>query len=265
MLTITSTYQDNVLYQLAQTMTSGGRHLAAVALRLLAQAGYTTLEQVDAASDWVLLSIRGIGVGRLREVRLLTRADWEPPSPQAMHAANWFLSSARFALRYWPPETLASVVQGSSVGPVTDGPAEKRLAMEVFSHAVRQALRHCEAEVWMLSLWQMMGQHDGRAHSRIEAHQLLGSQSAMPAAVQKQPSAANPVDATPRPGDTAAESDHYAFSSEERWQIVEHYRTARKNGEVENKEAWAYNNYHISRKTLWRYEQAFPEPECERG
>ena len=33
MLTSTSTYPDNVLYQLAQTMTSGGRHLAAVALR----------------------------------------------------------------------------------------------------------------------------------------------------------------------------------------------------------------------------------------
>jgi hypothetical protein len=263
MLTSTGTYDDNVLYQLAQTMASGGRHSTAIALRLLAQAGYATLEQVDTASDWVLLSIRGIGVGRLREVRLLTRADWEPPSPQAMHAANWFLSSARFALRYWPPETLASVIQGSSAEPVSEGPVEKRLAMDVFSHAVRQALRHCEAEVWILALRQMMGQRDRQPHGRIESHQVLSSQSTLPTPGQQQPSTANPLDTPPGPGVTAPESDHYAFSSEERRQIVEHYRTARRNGEVENKEAWAYSNYHISRKTLWRYEQEFPETECE--
>lgn len=52
-----ASYDDNMLYRLAQTLAGGGQHFTAAALRKLAQEGYTTLEEVDGTSDWVLLSI----------------------------------------------------------------------------------------------------------------------------------------------------------------------------------------------------------------
>jgi len=55
------------------------------------------------------------------------------------------------------------------------------------------------------------------------------------------------------------ESTCFSYPRAKRRQIVEEYRTGRRNGEVENKQAWADNRYHISRKTLWRYECEFPE------
>ena len=88
----------NVLYELAQAMaTNDGQ--SAVALRKLAQAGYRSLNEVDSASDWMLLSLAGLGVGRLGAVRRMTRLDWPPPSPQAVQAVNRFVSAARPALR----------------------------------------------------------------------------------------------------------------------------------------------------------------------
>jgi len=60
----------------------------------------------------------------------------------------------------------------------------------------------------------------------------------------------------------AEESSHYSYPRPKRRQIVEEYRMARRNGEVENKQAWAERRYHISRKTLWRYEREFPEEEA---
>jgi hypothetical protein len=54
-------------------------------------------------------------------------------------------------------------------------------------------------------------------------------------------------------------SSRFSYPRPTRRQIVEEYRTACSNGEVENKESWAQRHYHICRKTLWRYECEFPE------
>jgi hypothetical protein len=55
------------------------------------------------------------------------------------------------------------------------------------------------------------------------------------------------------------ESPRFSYPRLKRRQIVEEYRAALRNGEVKNKDAWA-DGFHISRKTLWRYECEFPEP-----
>jgi hypothetical protein len=55
------------------------------------------------------------------------------------------------------------------------------------------------------------------------------------------------------------ESSRFSYPRPKRRQIVEEYRAACRNGEVENKDTWADSNYHICRKTLWRYECEFPE------
>ena len=55
------------------------------------------------------------------------------------------------------------------------------------------------------------------------------------------------------------EDSRFSYPRPKRRQIVEEYRTACRNGEVENKETWAEGKYHICRKTLWRYECEFPE------
>jgi hypothetical protein len=54
------------------------------------------------------------------------------------------------------------------------------------------------------------------------------------------------------------ESTRFSYSRLRRRQIVTEYRAALRNGEVDNKGTWAAR-YHISRKTLWRYECEFPE------
>ena len=55
------------------------------------------------------------------------------------------------------------------------------------------------------------------------------------------------------------ESSRFSFPRSKRRQIVEEYRTALRNGEVEGKQNWAESRYNICRKTLWRYESEFPE------
>jgi hypothetical protein len=57
------------------------------------------------------------------------------------------------------------------------------------------------------------------------------------------------------------ESSRFSYPRPRRRQIVEEYRAARRNGEIENKATWAEYQYHICRKTLWRYECEFPEEE----
>lgn len=145
---------DNLLWELAQTMTNRDNYSVAIALRKLVQAGYTTLEQVDATSDWVLLATPGIGVGRLAAVRELVRPDWNRPPADALKAAESFLSAARFALKFWPIETLESLVQGSAPVAADARPVEKRLALELFSQAARAALRYCDAEDLLPALRQ---------------------------------------------------------------------------------------------------------------
>jgi hypothetical protein len=253
----TITYSNNVLYQLAQTLAGGGRHSTALTLRLLAQAGYTTLQEVDAVSDWVLLSIRGIGARRLREVRLLTRTDWKPPSPQAIQAANWFLSSAQFALHYWPPETLVSLIRGSGPGTVNGGLIEKRIAIEVLSDAVHKALRYCEEE----ELVQALRQADGRPGERTrQTHEVAsGSGIAVEKPAARQVSVpASELPATPSHGNGAVgDSDRFAHPRHKRLEIVEDYWAARERGLVQNKDNWARSHYHISGKTLLSYEREF--------
>lgn len=251
------TYSDNALYQLSHVLAGGGRHSTAVALRLLAQAGYATLEQVDAISDWVLLSIRGIGTTRLMEVRQLTRNDWQPPSAQSIQAANWFFSAAQFALRYWPPETLASVIRDSAPRVADGARLDKHLAIDVFSHAVRQALHHCEAE----ELIQALRQADGRPGecARQAREVASGPRIAVEKAVTKLPSSPGPeLSTTPSDGSGAAEdSDRFAHPRHKRLEIVEDYWAARERGLVQNKENWARSHYHISAKTLLSYEREF--------
>jgi hypothetical protein len=135
-----------MLYELAQIMAAGGNHPVAVALRQLARAGYMNLDEVDTASDWTLLSISGIGAGRLKAVRRLTRPAWQPPAPQAVKAAGQFLAAARFALRFWPHEVLTALIEGSAPKMTLDGLHESRWAMELFSTAVDEALQYCRFE-----------------------------------------------------------------------------------------------------------------------
>jgi hypothetical protein len=147
--------KDNVLYELAETMAIADGLSTAVALRKLAQAGYGSLDEVDSASDWILLSIPGLGVGRLGAVRQLTRPDWQPPSPQAIKAADRFLLAARLALCSWPVEALLGVVQGSPPAASADQPADKRLALELMSEATYSALCHCSTGELVETLRQL--------------------------------------------------------------------------------------------------------------
>lgn len=141
-----STGKANMLYELAQTIAASGNHLVATALRTLARAGYTSLDEVDRVSDWTLLSISGIGVERLRVVRQLARPGWQPPSLPAVKAAGRFLSAIRFALRFWPPETLVALIEGSAPEIDVGGAHESRWALELFSSALPEALQHCSPE-----------------------------------------------------------------------------------------------------------------------
>lgn len=148
------TDDENLLWELAETMTSQDSYSVGVALRKLVQAGFSTLEQVDATSDWVLLATPGIGIGRLAAVRRLVRPNWQRPTADALKAAESFLSAARFALRFWPVESLESLVQRSAMVPADERPVEKRLAMELFSQATRRAAHYCSVEELLQALQQ---------------------------------------------------------------------------------------------------------------
>jgi len=160
----TTTNTVNMLYELAQTLAAGGNHPVATALRKLARAGYTSLAEVEGASDWTLLSISGIGTQRLRAVRRLTRLDWQPQSPQAVKAAGHFLVALRFALRFWPQETLAALIEGSVPEVSVNRPHESRWALELFSTAVGEALQYRRAEE-LLRVLDAESRRIGRAAS----------------------------------------------------------------------------------------------------
>lgn len=248
---------DNLLYELAQALAASNDHATAIALRKLAQAGYTTLEQVDGISDWILLSIPGVGVKRLGAVRGLTRLDWHPPSPLAIETTGWFLSAAQFALRFWPSATLASVVRGFGKAIPIGRPAEKRLAMDVFSKAACKALCYCGAEE-LLQLLQL-AESGSWPGARPGASAPGGGQGGKNGRGRASPTSPS---RTPSPkGKKPRGSDHYAYSYHERCEIVRHYRAARRNGEVLNKDRWAQAHYNIRGKTLLNYEREFPEME----
>lgn len=250
-----------LLWELARNMASQDRCLAAAALRKLVPAGYATLAEVDAASDWVLLATPGIGPGRLGVLRRLIQPDWQPPSHKAIKAAQRFLSTARLALRFWPVETVEEVIKGSVPELYTGCSVERRLSLELFAEASQRALRHGEKEEWLETLSQLR-----RSPERGILHRLASpsSDNSGIEASMKNRCATTTTDQELHPEqDKVQDSEHYAYSPEKRRQIVEHYRTARKNGEIENKDTWADTNYGISRKTLWRYEQEFPEANDE--
>jgi hypothetical protein len=252
-------YGDDALHKLAQAMAAAGHQSVAVALRKLAHEGYTSLEQVDNASDWVLLSIRGIGVGRLGEVRRLTRPDWQPPSPQAVQAGNRFLCAAQFALRYWPPKTLAPLIRDSTARKVGGETLEKQIALDVFAQAVRRAARYCDAD----ELAQALGSiGNGQAKDAYLAHESSYGYDSTAWAWQ------NGTVEMATPGlrfifpddhDAAQDSDRFAHPRHKRFDIVQDYWAARERGEVQNKDAWARSRYHISGKTLLCYEREFQD------
>jgi hypothetical protein len=250
---------DNMLCRLAQTLSAGGRHSTATALRKLAEAGYTSLEQVECNSDWILLQVPGIGTRRLAEVRWLSRPHWQPPSSQAIKAASWFLSAAQFALYYWPLEALASLVRDPTGINTSGGPLEKQLAMDVFSLATQKARQCCESEELLHTLWQIGG--DCSPGIRL-------APGLSPEAAMQPPALASSHVEMPAPSstvlhrgedDTSQDSDHFAHPRHKRMEIVRHYWIARENRDIKNKDAWARSQYQISGKTLLCYEREFQD------
>lgn len=257
----TDTESDSLLCELARTMDNRGNYTTAIALRKLARAGYTTLAEVDAASDWVLLAAPEISLRRLELVRRLVRSDWQPPSPQAAAAAERFLTAARFALRFWPVEALHSVIRGSTRWPAYDRPVDKRLSMEIFSVACRRALRHCSAETLVQIALELAGRHLASRDHPCSPLACSDRQSQAPRVQHTdQPAPQAPVEELSA-GETDSDNGHYAFPREERSEIVRRYRAAREAGKVQSKHGWAEANYHISGKTLLTYEREFAEAE----
>lgn len=252
--------KENVLYELAQAMATTDGHSAAVALRKLAQAGYSSLDEVESASDWTLLSIPGLGVGRLGAVRRLTRLDWQPPSPQAVKAVSRFVSTAKVARRFWPSETLIALIQGSAPVKVTGEPVERRLALVVFSQAVHRALSYCPSQ----ELIQLLGPTGNRSQPGCvcqdpELHYGKEVQAEEVASEFQSESGTETPGLEPHQDDPLAESDRYAYSPRKRRKIVEHYRAVRDRGLIEHKDHWAQSNYNITGRTLLNYEREFPE------
>ena len=248
--------RGSMLYELAQNMVRDGEHTLAVALRKLAQLGYASLEQVDRTSDWVLLAIPGMGVERLRAVRRLTRADWRPPSPAALKAADRFVASARFALRFWSQDTLSSQIDCESM-PGTNSSYEARLAMSLFAKSSRLVLRHCEPEELVQVLGGLAACAQGNTPPGINSCGTPMEVDAMPDDLDDSPK--NGALLLTRGSGRRSETDHFAYSREKRYAIVQHYRAARDRGKVRNKEAWAHERYNISSRTLLTYEREFPE------
>jgi len=253
------TVGNSVLYEMAQAMVCREDYPTAIALRKLARAGYTTLEQVDGASDWVLLATPGIGISRLTAVRRLVRPDWQPPRSQVIKVAERFLSAARFALRFWPVEDLESVIRGSVSLPASDRPVEKRLSLQQFAQAARKALRHCEAEGLVQALRQANGRPGEHARQSREGVSGPGIAAEKPTPRQAPPPASELL-APASNGDGAVEdSDRFAHPRHKRLEIVQDYWAARERGLVENKDNWARSHYHVSGKTLLSYEREFRE------
>jgi len=250
---------ETALIKLAQTMAAGGHHSTATALRRLAQAGYTSLEQVDNTSDWILLSIPGMGTKRLGEVRRLSRSDWQPPSAQAIQAASWFLSAAQFALHYWPLETLVSLVQDTAPAMAMEGPVDKQLAQDVFSEAAQKARRYCAAEELLQALWQVSG---SCAESGLPVPGPEPDSGIQPQTMTDSPLETSTPDPMAMPTDeedVAQDNGHFAFPRHKRLEIVRSFWIAYERREIKNKDAWARSHYQIKGKTLLCYEREFQD------
>jgi hypothetical protein len=259
----TDTQGEDLLCELARSMDSRQDYIMAIALRKLARAGYSTLDEVDAASDLVLLATPQIGVRRLKMVRRLVRPEWQPPSPQVTMAAEKFLAAARVALTFWSLDTLESVLRGSLPLPACERPAEKRLAIELFSLACSKALRHCAVDELGEALRQVSRFADGESQLDAPAPSDVEVQTAP--RPEQRAEAPKPARSKPRRRrqPPTPDSDRYAFSRERRMEIVEHFRAARARGEVSNKDYWARSHFNISAKTLVRYEREFPEADAK--
>jgi hypothetical protein len=257
----TDTQGEDLLCELARAMDSRQDYFTAIALRKLARAGYSTLEEVDAASDLVLLATPEIGVRRLKMVRRLVRPEWQPPSPQVTVAAEKFLAAARVALTFWSVDTLDSVLHGSHP-PACERPAEKRLAIELFSLACSKALRHCAVDELGEALIQVS--RFANDESQLDAPVPLNDEVRTVPRPEQRAAAPKPVGPKPRRRRriSTRDSDRYAFARQRRLEIVEHFRAARARGEVANKDHWARSHFNISAKTLVRYEREFPETDA---
>ena len=55
------------------------------------------------------------------------------------------------------------------------------------------------------------------------------------------------------------DNGHFAYPTEKRREIVQHYRQEKLNRNISNKDAWARSNHQISGRTLLNYEKEFPE------
>ena len=252
---------NRMLYELAQAIATNGSPSAAAALRKSAQAGYASLDEIESTPDWILLSIPGIGIGRLTALRRLTRTDWEPPSPRAAKAATCFLSAAQFALRFWPLEVLVAVIRSGTSDSGNGHSYESRLAQDLFSTAAREALRHCDLkELAEVLCAASQGYH---ARSNLDADTLH------PPIVHTQASQMEcrvaPDSAVDSCEDNSAdvETDHFAYPCQERLSIVRHYRAAREKREIANKDQWARAHYQISGRTLLNYEREFAATRAE--
>ena len=237
----------NILIDLARALSAGGDHSTAIVLRRLAREGYTSLEQIDRTPDWILLSLPGIGAKRLSTVRSLARTEWQAPSRQAIQVVVWFLTAAQYALRFWPCENLASFIQDSAPPRAEAMPAERRLALDVFSQAAHNALNYCPSQelanlVGVLAHGPTDCQAGGNWQEQDEKTTVGSSQSAD----------------CPGPG---RESDHFAYARERRREIVQHYWAARDKGQVASKDSWAAQHYRITGRTLLRYEHEVEQEE----
>jgi len=132
----------NILNELASAMRCRDHQLTAMALRALAQHGYTSLAEVESTIDCELLAIRGIGPGRLGAIRQLTQPDWRPPSRQAVRTARRLLHTTQLALRFWSVEELESALQGTKPAQPENRPAETQLSIEAFASATQEAADH---------------------------------------------------------------------------------------------------------------------------
>jgi hypothetical protein len=240
-------------------MTASGRHATAIALRRLAQAGYTSLEQVDNTSDWVLLAIRGIRAGRLGHVRRLCRPEWQPPSSQAIRASNWFMSATQHALRYWSPETLASVLRGSAPTPSSAASVDERLALDVFAQAARHAQRYCRAVELIQALRQASNTELEHMPLSSDCDAIPDDQPGEADHAQVETTSPDPAPVILHEGDAVQDSDHFAHPRHKRIEIVRRYWLAREKREIQNKDAWARSHYQITGKTLLSYEREFQD------
>lgn len=246
----------NLLQELAHTLAAGGDHSTAIALRSLAQAGYGTLEEVDRAPDLALLSLRGIGAGRLAAVRRLTRPDWSPPSQGAMEAVAWFLGAARFAVLFFSPSALSSAILDPATREILPTNVDQRLAFDALSQAARRAAAYCTGDELIQLLEHAWHERDAKCHLSQLSRRLT---SPTPTGGLEDASSARAPLATVKEAETDQETDHFAYRQQQRLDIVNHYRAARNNGKVENKDSWARCQYGITGRTLLNYEREFPE------